>query len=64
MLPEWSTASVRSHDAIVDAIEQGDVATARQVAEDHVREAGQMLTKYFNDHGYWSQPDVSDVAAS
>ena len=64
MLPEWSVASVRSHDAIVDAIEQGDVATARRVAEEHVREAGQLLTKYFNDHGYWSQPDVTDVPAS
>jgi DNA-binding GntR family transcriptional regulator len=61
MLPEWSISSVRSHNEMVDAIGRGDAAAGRQAAEDHVREAGEMLTGYFNDRGYWSQPSAADV---
>jgi DNA-binding GntR family transcriptional regulator len=56
LVPAWSTASLRSHGAIIDAIAAGDAAAARMAAEQHVHEAGELLLEYFDDLGFWNRP--------
>jgi hypothetical protein len=58
LVPGWSSASIRNHEAILDALERRDPEGARRAVEEHVKEAGVMLANLF-DHDeavYWSQP--------
>jgi DNA-binding GntR family transcriptional regulator len=57
LVPGWSSASIRNHEAILDALERRDPVRARRAAEEHVKEAGAMLANSFdhNDAVYWSE---------
>jgi DNA-binding GntR family transcriptional regulator len=57
LLPAWSTASLRSHQEIIDAIAARDGDAARAAAERHVHEAGELLIEHFDDLGFWNLPD-------
>ena len=56
LVPGWSSASIRNHEEILDAMERLDPVRARRAAEEHVKEAGAMLASLFDDAGYWSEP--------
>jgi len=56
LVPGWSSASIRNHEAILDSLERRDPEGARRAVEEHVKEAGAMLTSLFDDAGYWSEP--------
>lgn len=57
LVPEWAADSVRGHDAILGALEQRDPEEARRAAEAHVRDAGELLIRFFTEKGYWAKPD-------
>lgn len=59
LIPEWRTLSDRGHKEIVDAFGRRDPQGAREAGEAHVREAGELLIRYFSEHGYWISPDGS-----
>jgi DNA-binding GntR family transcriptional regulator len=56
LVPEWSGASEQGHDLIVVAFEKGDSKAAGRAAEAHVKEAGELLIRYFTERGYWTRP--------
>jgi DNA-binding GntR family transcriptional regulator len=62
LVPGWSSASIRNHEAILEALERRDPEGARRAVEEHVKEAGVMLANSFDhDEGvYWSQPVPKD----
>jgi DNA-binding GntR family transcriptional regulator len=64
LVPGWSSASIRNHEAILDALERRDPVRARRVVEEHVKEAGAMLASSFDhdDAVYWSEavPNAAD----
>lgn len=57
LVPEWSGASEVGHEAILEAFRRGDAAAAGLAAEEHVREAGELLIRFFTGRGYWTRPD-------
>jgi DNA-binding GntR family transcriptional regulator len=61
LVPGWSSASIRNHEAILDAMERRDPVRARRAAEEHVKEAGAMLATSFDDAGYWSESVRNDA---
>jgi DNA-binding GntR family transcriptional regulator len=63
LVPGWSSASIRNHEAILDALERHDPVRARRAAEEHVKEAGVMLASTFDDDEtvYWSEPVPNDA---
>jgi DNA-binding GntR family transcriptional regulator len=61
LVPGWSSASIRNHEAILDAMERRDPVRARRAAEEHVKEAGAMLATAFDDAGYWSESVRNDA---
>ena len=63
LVPGWSSASIRNHEAILDAMERRDPVRARRAAEEHVREAGEMLASLFDhsDGVYWSESVGNDA---
>ncbi|TCP43422.1 DNA-binding GntR family transcriptional regulator [Tamaricihabitans halophyticus] len=54
--PEWTDLATPRHDAIVAALRAGDETAARREAEEHVREAGELMIQYFDERGYWRAP--------
>lgn len=59
LVPEWGAASERGHEAILDAFERGDPDAARAAAAEHVRDAGELLVRYFTSKGYWTRPTTA-----
>lgn len=59
MLPEWPASSTDYHKEILDALHAGDPDRAAVAASDHVLEAGRMLTKFFDEKGFWTAPESS-----
>jgi DNA-binding GntR family transcriptional regulator len=57
LLPEWHELSRIGHAEIAAAIRAGDPDHARQVAISHVRDAGDLLIGYFQESGFWQEPD-------
>ena len=56
LVDAWPTDSVTAHDAIVDAIDRGDVDLAGRLSSEHVRSAGELLIEHFSSHGHWREP--------
>ncbi len=56
-MPEWAGASEQGHEVIVKAFEKGDCEAAGRAADAHVKEAGELLIRYFTERGYWTRPD-------
>ena len=56
LVPSWREVSTRGHGELVDAIRAGDADAAERHAREHVLEAGELLTAYFVDSGYWESP--------
>ncbi len=56
LVPTWKEMSEVGHRAVVEAIASGDQDRARRAAEEHVRQAGNLLIEHFNDQGYWAEP--------
>lgn len=54
LLPEWVEISTAGHQRILQAFKAGDAAMAGDAAADHVLEAGALLTRYFDDTGFWT----------
>jgi len=57
LLPDWKSVSQRGHERIVRAFRKRDDETARAAAEGHVRQAGELLIRYFSEQGYWVAPE-------
>lgn len=55
VLPKQGDISVTEHSELVDAIERGDAAKARSIAEVHVRAAGERLIAHMDDLGMWRE---------
>lgn len=56
LLPAWTPMSAAGHEAILRAFEQRDPEAARTAAEEHVRDAGELLVELFTARGYWERP--------
>jgi DNA-binding GntR family transcriptional regulator len=57
LLPAWHDLSRIGHAEIATALRAGDPENARRVAMSHVRDAGNLLIGYFQESGYWQEPD-------
>lgn len=57
LVPDWTAASDEGHERIISSLEQRDPAAARDAAEAHVRDAGDILIRYFTASGYWTRPE-------
>lgn len=57
LLPEWPSSSTDYHQEILEALHARDPERAAAAASDHVKEAGQMLTRFFDEKGYWTAPE-------
>lgn len=56
LLPAWTPTSEAGHEAILEAFERRDPEAARAAAEQHVRDAGELLVELFTARGYWERP--------
>ncbi len=59
LLPEWVSLSTKGHQRILDGIRRGDPDAAGEAAAAHVLDAGNLLTTYFDDTGFWTVPDAA-----
>ena len=64
LLPGWTPTSEAGHEAILRAFEQRDPEAARTAAEQHVRDAGELLVEQFTARGYWERPASGASAES
>jgi DNA-binding GntR family transcriptional regulator len=51
-IPGWNDASLRDHDAIIEAIRNGDQDSARETMTAHIRHAGVLLVTYLESGGF------------
>ena len=51
----WIDMSIRDHRLIVDALRARDVQASRSLMEDHVRHAGDLLTRHLEAEGRWPE---------
>lgn len=58
LLPEWVEISTAGHRRILRAFNAGDAEMAGGAAAEHVLEAGALLTRYFDDMGFWTPPQA------
>lgn len=63
LVPAWAPASERGHRRILEALVAEDAERARAAAEDHVREAADLLLSSFSTTGFWRSPGAEPVAA-
>ncbi len=56
LLPAWGHVSEQGHARIVEALGRRDPDAARAAAEEHVREAGDLVIELFSAKGYWTRP--------
>jgi DNA-binding GntR family transcriptional regulator len=56
LVPDWAPVSERGHRRILEALAAKDPAEARAAAEDHVREAADLLLSSFSSQGFWQTP--------
>jgi len=56
LVPDWAPVSERGHRRILDALAARDPDEARAAAEDHVREAAELLLSSFSAKGFWQAP--------
>ena len=56
LVPDWAPVSERGHRRILEALAAKDPAEARAAAEDHVREAADLLLSSFSSQGFWQSP--------
>jgi DNA-binding GntR family transcriptional regulator len=61
LLPDWAPVSERGHRRILDALIAHDPGEARAAAEDHVREAADLLLSSFCAKGFWQAPTARAV---
>jgi len=62
-VPGWPELAGRWHRHVLDAFLQGRPDEARQAAEAHVREAGEILVAHARSLGMWSDADAGDNGA-
>jgi DNA-binding GntR family transcriptional regulator len=58
LFPEWGPVSEPGHRRIVESIEAHDPDMARDAAEAHVHEAGELVISHFSASGFWLTPTV------
>lgn len=58
LVPDWAPVSERGHRRILDALAAKDPDEARAAAEDHVREAADLLLSSFSAQGFWLAPNA------
>jgi len=56
LVPDWAPVSERGHRRLLDALALHDPDEARAAAEDHVREAAELLLSSFSAKGFWQAP--------
>jgi DNA-binding GntR family transcriptional regulator len=56
LVPDWAPVSEQGHRRILDALAARDPEEARAAAEDHVREAADLLLSSFSAKGFWQAP--------
>jgi DNA-binding GntR family transcriptional regulator len=57
VLPTQGGISVSEHSELIDAIERGDAARARAIAEEHVQAAGERLIAHMDERRMWRETD-------
>ena len=57
LLKDWASTSTRDHERILRALRKRDVEAVRKASSTHVLQAGKMLTEYFNEQGFWDNPN-------
>jgi DNA-binding GntR family transcriptional regulator len=53
LIPGWLDASVRDHDAIIDALRSHAPERARHSMTGHVQHAGDLLVAHLEQQGFW-----------
>jgi DNA-binding GntR family transcriptional regulator len=61
LVPDWAPVSERGHRRILDALAARHPDEARAAAEDHVREAAELLLSSFSNKGFWRAPGSAGV---
>ena len=61
LVPDWAPVSERGHRRILDALAAHDPDEARAAAEDHVRQAADLLLSSFSNKGFWRAPGPAGV---
>jgi DNA-binding GntR family transcriptional regulator len=64
LLPDWAPVSERGHRRILEALMARDPREARAAAEDHVREAADLLLSSFSSQGFWQAPSAPALEAA
>lgn len=54
-IPGWLDASVRDHDAIIDALRAHAAEDARRAMSGHVGHAGDLLVAHLEQQGFWAE---------
>jgi DNA-binding GntR family transcriptional regulator len=64
VLPAWHEMSAAGHREMAAAIRTGKADRARAAAEQHVRDAGDLLIGYFSETGFWQDPNATEATAT
>lgn len=57
LLHDWSSTSTKDHERILRALRKQDPDAVRKASSVHVQQAGRMLIKYFDEQGFWNNPN-------
>jgi DNA-binding GntR family transcriptional regulator len=56
-IPGWHLASLRDHEAVIEALRNRDAEAARQAMTRHISHAGELLVAHLENEGVWSADD-------
>ena len=57
----WSEASAHDHEAIFDALQDGDAEAARRAMAEHIRHVGDLLADHLSQRGVFDEPDPTQA---
>ena len=57
----WSEASAHDHEAIFDALQDGDAEAARRAMAEHIRHVGDLLADHLSQRGVFDEPDATQA---
>jgi DNA-binding GntR family transcriptional regulator len=62
MIPGWVEASMKDHDAVIDALQAHDPRAAIDAMRKHIDHAGKLLVQNLERRGFWDSPGADAVS--